>query len=281
MTSFAPAPLAPHAGRPPFARILCGVNAGRPATEAVREALTLAAGGAALHFIAIADHIGVGATRTALLSPHRADAALAEARQMAKEAGIAATSERIDDPYAVGRLLEEARSHDLLVVGCPLRSRAPGMLVGEAAGVALHRADVPVLLARTTASATPVPAQVLVATSATPADRPTVEAGARIAQRHASPLTLLHVADERSPEQRHELALQAATAQEITGADPVVLTDPGHPVARIVEVADSHDGTLVVMGASGRRGLGALGSVSERVGARTRGSVLVMRPPSA
>ena len=284
MTSFTAAslaPLSPDAVGPPFGRILCGVNAGRPAAEAVREALAFAAGGAALHFIAIADQIGVGPTRTALLSPHRADVALAEACQVAKDAGISATSERVDDPDATGRLLEEARSHDLLVVGCPLRSRAPGMLVGEAAGLALHRADVPVLLARAAAGATPFPARVLVATDATPAGRTPVEVGARVAQRHGAPLTLLHVAGRRSPEERRELARQAAAAQEVTGSDPVVLAEPGHTVARILEVADSHDGTLVVMGSAGRRGLDALGSVSERVGAHARGSVLVLRPASA
>ena len=91
-------------------------------------------------------------------------------------------------------------------------------------------------------------------------------------------MTLLHVADVRSADERHELAHQAATAQTITGTDPIVLAERGRPVARITEVAADHEGTLLVMGSAGRHGLDALGSVSERVGARARGPVLVLRP---
>jgi nucleotide-binding universal stress UspA family protein len=105
-----------------------------------------------------------------------------------------------------------------------------------------------------------------------------VEIGARVAQRHAVPLTLLHVSDARSAEERHELAAQAEAAQVITGVEPIVLAEPGHAFARIVAEADSHDGTLTVLGSAGRRGLGALASVSERVGAHARGSVLILRP---
>ena len=154
-----PHPTARTGRRPaPFARILCGINAGRPAQEAAREALAFAAGGAALHFLAISDEIGVGATRTALLSPQRADLALDDARQAAKAAGIPTTSEHIADPSPVSRLLEESRRHDLLVIGSPIRSRAPGMLLGETAGVALHRCGVPVLLARPAAGDVAFPA---------------------------------------------------------------------------------------------------------------------------
>jgi nucleotide-binding universal stress UspA family protein len=272
------APLAPDAGPPPFARILCGVNAGRPAQEAVREAIAFAAGGAALHFVAISDQIGAGPSRTALLSPHRADLALTEARHAAKEADVATTAERIADPNVVARLLEEARGHDLLVIGCPIHSRTPGILGGETAAVALHRAQVPLLLARVTATEAPFPARVVVATDATPAGRDPVHVGARIAQRHGVPLVLLHVADIRSSEARHELGVQAAAAEAVTGVDPVVLAERGHAAPRILDVAGDHEGTLLVVGSGGRRGIDSLGSVSERVGAHARGPVLVLRP---
>jgi nucleotide-binding universal stress UspA family protein len=48
-------------------------------------------------------------------------------------------------------------------------------------------------------------------------------------------------------------------------------------VQRILEIAHSHADTLIVTGARSQAGLAALGSVSERVGARARCSVLVMR----
>lgn len=281
MPSFAPAgiaPLAPDAGPPPFPRILCGINAYRSAQEAAREATALAAGGGALHFLAISDGAGEGATRAGLLTQHRAELALAKAREVAGTAGIAATSEQIADTNAVGRLLAESRGHDLLVVGSPIRSRAAGMLLGEAAGVALHRCGVPVLLAPPAAADAPFPARVLVATDAGERSREAVVIGARIAQRHGVPLTLLHVADALSSEQRHELTQQAVTAKAITGIEPIVLARHGHPVARIIEVAGDHEGTLLVMGSTGRKRLASLASVGERVGARASGPVLVLRP---
>jgi len=45
----------------------------------------------------------------------------------------------------------------------------------------------------------------------------------------------------------------------------------------ILEEAERHPGTLLVMGSTRRTGLRALASVSERVGARATVSVLVLR----
>jgi nucleotide-binding universal stress UspA family protein len=280
MPTFATLPafrLAPDAGRPPFPRILCGLNGSRASEEAAQYALALAAGGATLHFMAIADEVGTGPTRSATLSSHRADVALAEAHDLARLAGVTASCARIDDPEPVARLLDEARDHDVLVVGAPIRSRTQGMLTGETAGVVLHRSPVPVLLARRSGREAACPAGVLVATDARPACREAVIAGARIAQRHGVPIMLLHVAETPSQAEHHELALQATAIKDTTGADPIVLSERGRRVARILEIADAHDDTLIVMGASGRRGLDALASVSERVGARARGPVLVLR----
>ena len=76
--------------------------------------------------------------------------------------------------------------------------------------------------------------------------------------------------------ERRELASQAALARSIGPQDPIVLLESGRPVHGILDIAHSHADTLVVTGA-GRTGLAALGSVSERVGARARCSVLALR----
>ena len=99
---------------------------------------------------------------------------------------------------------------------------------------------------------------------------------AALAHRHGARLTILHVADFASESERRALESQAALARSIGPQDPIVLLEPGRPVHSILEIAHSHADTLVVIGAR-RTGLAAIGSVSERVGARARCSVLALR----
>jgi nucleotide-binding universal stress UspA family protein len=261
----------------PFRRIVCGVDGGRSSLVAVRQTLALAAPDGAVRFVAVAHIGGFGDDRRHPLSPERADAALAEAAGMAAAAGLSAAVERIDDLEPARRLLGRARTHDLLVVGADGPTRARGLALGEVPGVAVHRAAVPVLLARPPGAAG-FPARIVVASAAEPADRPVVRIAAQLARRHHAPLIVLHAHEGCSPAERQELALQATDAAEITRNEPVVLSEWGRAVPWIVEVAGDRDGTLLVCGSGGRRVARALGSVSERVASAAPSSVLVLRP---
>ena len=265
------------AGGPSFRRVLCGVRDERRSQEAARQAVALAVGGGVVDFVAISARPEPGAPGTPL-SPERAELALADARAAAAQADVRVTTRRIDDPSPAGRLLELSAEHDLLVVGGHRHhSRVEAMALGETAGVVLHHAAIPVLVARAYDTGASTPAHVLAATSARRDDRETVRIAAELAHRHGAQLTVLHVSDHASWGERRELEAQAVAARALGGQDPVQLLEPGRPVQGILEIAHSHADTLIVTGARGQAGLAALGSVSERVGARARCSVLVLR----
>ena len=269
-------PLAAGATGPVFRRILCGVDDGRRSLEAARQALALASGGGEVDFVAVSGRSEPGADRYPL-SPARAELALADACAAAAQTDVRVTTQRVDYPSPAIGLLELSVGHDLLVVG-GLRhhSRLETVVLGETGGAVLHGADVPVLVARPYDTGAAEPARVLAATSARRDDRETVRVAAELAHRHGARLTVLHVSDVAPESERRELESQAALARSIGPQDPIVLLEAGRPVHGILDIAHSHADTLVVTGA-GRTGLAALGSVSERVGARARCSVLALR----
>jgi nucleotide-binding universal stress UspA family protein len=80
---------------------------------------------------------------------------------------------------------------------------------------------------------------------------------------------------------RHELALEASDAAEMTGVDPVVVVVRGHGPDPIVDIAEELEATLLVLGSRGLTGVRALASVSERVGAAAPCPVLVVKDPPA
>ena len=133
------------------------------------------------------------------------------------------------------------------------------------------------LVARRYDTDTVEPAHVLAATRAKRDDRETVRVAAELARRYGARLTVLHVSDVTSGEERRELDSQAEVARAIIHREPILLVEAGRIVQRILEIAENHADTLVVTGAGCRQGLAALGSVSERVAARARCSVLVLR----
>jgi nucleotide-binding universal stress UspA family protein len=101
---------------------------------------------------------------------------------------------------------------------------------------------------------------------------------ARIARRHRSSVLIAHVADDDDHLHRRAMAEDAADIKDATGSEPVTVSETGSPADRIAALAEQHGVSLVVIGSSGRTGIKALGSVSERVAHRARCSVLVARP---
>jgi nucleotide-binding universal stress UspA family protein len=260
----------------PFPRILCAVDNGRCAADTIAQALTLAGSDAELTFLTVADGRGFGPARMASLRHYDADLALERARAAARAAGVESSDvlRHGDDPRAL--ILDEARHHDLLVLGTHGVHRTAGFLLGSTPVAALHHSPVPVLIARSARAGTEFPLDILLATDGSPAMGPTVVLTAALARRHGARVALLHV-DHSDRAMRHELAEEAAALFAATGVEPVTIQLDGHAPSRIAEVALELPASLVITGSRLLSGVRALSSVSERTGVVAPCSVLVMR----
>jgi nucleotide-binding universal stress UspA family protein len=261
---------------PSFRRIVCGVDGSRSAQLAVEQAIALSGPSTALAFVCVREETGAGASRQATITADRADAALEQAVEAARDAGVDAAAEILTghDPRPI--LLDEASRSDLLVVASHGGSRAGGIALGGVASAAVHRAAVPVLIARRPPE-TPFPQRILVATDGSPDAERAVELTSRIGHRHSSSVFLMSV-EPASHGDPKRIAVDAVDLTAELGAEPTVIRASGHADERILETADAQRVSLVVVGSRGLTGVRALGSVSERVAHRAHCSVLVARP---
>lgn len=258
----------------PFPRILCAVEKGPSADEAIAQALTLAGGDGELTFLNVTDARRLGPTRLTTLGPRAVEDPFDRARQAARAAGLEAGEviRHGDDPRAV--ILDEAERFDLVVLGAHGRHRT-GFLLGSTALGVVHRSPVPVLIARPVRAGTEFPRDILVATNGAPEMGPTIVLAGTLARRHGARVALLHV--DRSDGAERELADEAAALQHATGAEPTVLRMEGHAPSRIAEVALELPASLVITGSRMLTGIRTLASVSERTAVVAPCSVLVMR----
>ena len=263
--------------RPAFERIVCGVNGTRSSRVAVEQALEIAGAGGTVQLLAVTDVRGVGATRMAGTGTARAGHALAEARQAARAAGVAASADLRHHADPRRALVEAASGSDLLVLGGHVHWRGEGMFLGSAAVYALHAAPVPVLVARPVPSGGPLAGRVLVAVSGADGDRRAARAAAALAARDGGSVTFLHVDGPHGPDVHRHLAEAAADAIALTGTEPVVVGVKGHVPDAVVAAAGELDASLLVLGSRSLAGIRAFASVSERVGAHARCPVLAMR----
>jgi nucleotide-binding universal stress UspA family protein len=262
---------------PPFGRIVCGVDGSRSGHLAIEQAIALSGPSTALVFVCVREAAGAGPTRRATITAERAEQALDEAVKAASEAGIDAAAEILPghDPGSV--LLEEAARSDLLVAASHGGSRAGGIALGGTASVAVHRAEVPVLVARRPPEGVAFPERILVATDGSSDAQRAVELAARIGDRHSARVYLLSV-DPAQHGDPKRIAVHAAELTAALGVEPTTLGLSGHAAERILETAAAESVSLVALGSRGLTGVRALGSVSERVAHRARCSVLVARP---
>jgi nucleotide-binding universal stress UspA family protein len=231
----------------------------------------------ALVFVSVREATGAGATRRATITAERAEQPLDEAVKAASEAGIDAAAEILPghDPGRV--LLDEAARSDLLVVASHGGSRAGGIALGGTASVAVHRATVPVLVARRPPQGVAFPERILVATDGSPDAERAVELAARIGDRNGARVYLLSVDPARHGDPKR-IAVHTAQLIAALGVEPTTLRLSGHAAERILETAAAESVSLVALGSRGLAGVRALGSVSERVAHRARCSLLVARP---
>jgi nucleotide-binding universal stress UspA family protein len=261
---------------PVFESVLCGIDGSRGSLIAARHAGVMATGGR-LRLLAITWEQGVGATATAVLGRWRAGRCLDRAAQDLHGLDVRLRIDIIDDPNASERLLREAAPHDLLVLGMHARSRPGGILLGDTASVALHRATVPVLVARPLAPELGLLDRILFAHDGTDASRAAARVTAQLAHRHGSEVALVAACDHQ-PARRHAVAQDAAAILEATGYEPVVLDEHCKDHHAITAAAATLQSTLVIVGSRGLAGASALRSTSERVAHHAHCSVLVMRP---
>ena len=261
---------------PTFASIVCGVDGSRPSQEAARQAALLTDPGAVLAYVAVSCETGVGATAQATLTHEHAREYLRAARDEARELGVTAALVDEHDDDAGRRLLEFSAKQDLLVLGIHGRSRVGGIMVGSVATAALHRAHIPVLVARRPPKNVEFPARIVVASDGTPMSDAAVELTTRIAARHGSQVGIIGARDGEAPF-RPGLAEHAAQIFAATGTEPVILDTPGVPHYAVTAAARDFDASLVVTGSRGLSGVAAIRSTSERIAHAAPCSVLVVR----
>jgi len=267
-----------HHAPPAFADIAAGIDGSRRDRVVAEQAAALADGEAKLTFVTVTAVAGTGPTAMTALGPDRAREALAGAKQVAAAAGTIAFGEALRRIDVAPAMLEEAERHDLLVVGAHTGSRAGGIFLGSTSSALVHRATVPVLVARPAPAGTPFPQKIVVASDGSDGSRRATELAARIARRHGATVMLLHAGPDVDAERRHAMAEEATVLAGAMGVEPVIVNRFGPPAKEIVAVAGTHGASLVVIGSRGRTGLTALGSVSERVVHAAPCSVLVARP---
>ena len=256
---------------------MCGVDGSRGDQLAVEQSLALCEAGTSLVFVRARAEHGAGVTRQASITAERADRALQEALGSARESGIDAAGEILEGHDPRRLLLNEAAGSDLFVVASHGGSRAAGIAIGSTASAAVHRAPVPVLVARRPPAGHTFPRRVLVATDGSTDAARAVELTGRIAHRHRAEVFLLSVEPEPHGDPKR-IAVDAVTLTAELQREPTVLRASGHAGEQILETAVRESISLVVVGSRGLTGVRALGSVSERVAHRARCSVLVARP---
>ena len=288
---------APPRPRPAFRRIVVAYDGSEGAEHALAwaEDLALLHGAQALVVAAYpapqldADLVGAHGWWPGYAAGHaRArDAARAAAEGAAarlRDAGVQARSVLAEGRpvQEVARLARE-RDADLVVVGSrglgPLRQ----VFLGSVANGLLHQAKTNVLVARTP----PRPPRILVAVDGSHASYRATAYALRHASATGASVVVQHVLDV--PEDVEELPRRGLLSDvverlRLPAAPPRIryVLDAGAPAERIVARAEEESCGLVAVGS---RGLGVmqgalLGSVSGRVVATTRASVLVVREAS-
>lgn len=263
-----------------FGHIVCGINASRADAETVRQAALLSGSEGRLDIVCVLEIRGYGPTEQATIAPARAETAIEHARDNAKELGVVARTCIVHAPSPWEALAHMAGDADLLVLGSRGGSRAGGIVLGSVATEAVHRAQLPILVARPSPGA-PFPERILLASDGSPGSRVAAELAVTIARVHGSEITLLTAGEDETAVRRHELAEQAASVRIATGRDPVVVNTPQPARTAIVQHAVRERPSLVIVGSSGRLGIRALGSVSEHLAHHVPSSVLVARTPHA
>jgi nucleotide-binding universal stress UspA family protein len=253
----------------PFARVLVGIDSSPESIEAARQAATLAQGPITLMGAYDPSEALVGGLAPGVPA-HLDERQLREtaARALAEAQGEIADTESSTEVYRgrpwAGLLAAIERNEATLVaVGSHGTGRALGIVIGSTATELIHRAPCSVLVARPTRGR--FPRRIVVGVDGSDESVAAYEAAKALADRFEAKLQSIaaYLEDDIDPEAIEKLM------------DHRVQNVFHRPVDALV--AASADADLVVVGSRGRRGIKALGSVSERVAHQGSSSVLIVR----
>lgn len=260
-------------------RVVCGIDASAADEAVVREACDLAGGDGHVALVCVVHSRGLPHRAQPSIPPARASAALERAMKQTRAVGVRSSVYMLHGDRTSDALLRAAGDGDALVVGSHGASRARGIALGGVATYAVHRAPVPVLVARQLVpEAEP---SIVLASDGSPGSDGACTLASRIAARNGFAVTVFTVHNGGDDSSDDGVGRQASALAVATGREPAKVTGHGRPADAIVQMAAESRCRLLVVGSRGRAGLSALGSVSERVAHRAPCSVLVARPHPA
>jgi nucleotide-binding universal stress UspA family protein len=277
-----------------YERIVVGVDGSAAGVEALDQATRLLAPGGSLLGAVVCDlsvALQGGPGGGAIVEQLQRDAVDVKAETQRALAGVENAETRVIEGSPAGGLLAlaEAEHATLVAVGSHGRSRAAGILLGGVATTLLHEAPCAVLVARPPDEPDAFPQTIVAGVDGSPQSLAAAEVAAELAERFDASLQLVVATEGKAVDADGLAAIQSLESPLLAVAGsrasrgprgsslhaPVVDRIDQSPVEALLAASLRAD--LLVVGSRGRHGLGALGSVSERVGHRARCSVLVVR----
>lgn len=275
------------AGAPIFGDVLCAVDGKEGDFSAMEQAVALAGTHGRVTVLLVTSHRSGGAHRGPAIGPARAAEILERANGIARDAGVPHTNE-VDPGTPPARVIQDwSTRHELLALGAPASSWPARLLSVGVGDQAIGGFDNALLVARPQSDDRAFLDRIVVASDGLETSHALVDLAGRLAQPHASNVTLVHALG-REPIKRGRLREQEQTLQiqeqALARARPPGTTEllikQGRAGSVIVSAAAAAGASLVVMGSRRLDGLRALGRVSRRVAHQAGCSVLLV-PPEA
>lgn len=278
-----------------YRNILVGVDGSAESLHALAEALKIP-GVKSVSAISVAPPyegdlrlVGVNRAKTLLREP--CDTALAQAQELAAQAGVTVTTACL-----IGLAHEEvvnfaeANHCDLIVMGTKGQGFLERVLLGNVTRrvIGFTKRDVLAVPARASLGWR----KIMLATDGSPNSRPATNRALELAQAYGAALKILSIMEVPSRfsgnagellaallKEREQLLAQLRQEAESLRIDVEVFLSQGYPARTIVAQAQRTGVNLIVMGSHGQTGLGRLlmGSVAERVMGLAPCPVLVVK----
>lgn len=248
-----------------FERILVGYDGSPASDRALALARSLKTPGGSLLALTVAEtfyatHVGMDAVEWDSKIRDDADRACRSAQR--ELGGLEGSRADVVSGYAAPALLHAAAEidADLVSVGSHGHSRIAGILLGSVATTIAHESECSVLVARGSAPLKPTPASIVVGIDGSPAS---VEAAAVAEALGASTdACVRHVTATGGKRLPDDVVLRAEL-------------DSRSPLEALLDASRTSD--LLIVGSRGLHGVGALGSVAERLAHAAECPVLIVR----
>jgi len=252
-----------------FERVVCGVDASDAGVIAARVAGLVTDPDGTLMLVSVNDSsiaVQAGWRMAHVLDELAVEARAALDRGGAEAAPLHALEATLVEGDPLRSLMEEIARHDAtaVIVGSHGLSRAAGIALGSVSTHLLHEAPCAVLIARGSIELDRWPRRIVVGVDGSGDSAGAFEAATALGTRFD--------ADVRSIFAAKDAHADLVAARRIA---PYCEEHDARAIDALNVASERAD--LVVVGSRGRRGLGALGSLSERLAHEARCSVLVVR----